>query len=333
MKLILIVLITLITSNLFSQNDWTKTDRNNLYEDLVSEISKYKMLSQEQKESIGLCCLETISSKYSKTEYSNKIDIELKRIKESSIDQCAKNIGLQLKVEETPIESQPTVEVQPTAQINDDLWTKDDKSNLIKDVFKILESYENLTEENKEIVALCVMDKTCEDITKTQYENMISLELNRYTVANIEKCAKLKTIDLNNTPIIETEVNVLNRKSIIGTWKTDQNMTIIFNDDGTFLKTYNDIFTIAERFTNIENSTVTGDWFLDENGNLTLSENWIELDYKLLSTKRYSYSETGIYSFISFSEDYFKMSFISGVYCCQDYNGARLKIMQATRIK
>ncbi len=96
-KIILTLFICTISAGVFSQTDtWTKADRNNLYEDCMSYITKYKNITNDQKESICLCYLEEVTKKYTKTDFQAKIDIELKRVKEAVISQCAKNLGIDL---------------------------------------------------------------------------------------------------------------------------------------------------------------------------------------------------------------------------------------------
>lgn len=79
--------------------NWTKSDRENLYEDCLSYVTKYKSTTQDQRESIALCYLDNISSKYKKNDFQSKIEIELKRIKESVITECSKNLGIVLSTE------------------------------------------------------------------------------------------------------------------------------------------------------------------------------------------------------------------------------------------
>lgn len=95
--------LTIVSSNVtWSQNqNWTKDDRNNVYNDYMDLLSRYKNLRNEQKESIALCCLDEITKKYNKDEYKSKIEIEIKRIQESTSSQCAKNIGVELNTENT----------------------------------------------------------------------------------------------------------------------------------------------------------------------------------------------------------------------------------------
>jgi hypothetical protein len=82
----------------FSQNtDWSKTDRNNVFEECMSAISKYKNISKEQQESLSLCFLEEITKQYSKKEYQAKIEVEINRIQQATISLCAKNIGVNIE--------------------------------------------------------------------------------------------------------------------------------------------------------------------------------------------------------------------------------------------
>jgi hypothetical protein len=97
-KLTLSTILISATLGLFAQNNtWSKNDRNMIYEDcLASLTTDYKSLTQEQKETISLCFLNEITEKYKKDDYQAKIDAELRRIKSSTIIQCAKNIGAEL---------------------------------------------------------------------------------------------------------------------------------------------------------------------------------------------------------------------------------------------
>ena len=80
-------------------SEWTKDDRNNLYEDCISYSTKYTTINNEQKESLCLCYLDETTKKYTKTDFGSKIEIEIKRIKEAQLTQCAKNIGVDLAVQ------------------------------------------------------------------------------------------------------------------------------------------------------------------------------------------------------------------------------------------
>lgn len=100
-KHLITLLISSISLSLYSQSAiWTKDDRNNIYDDCMSYITKYNFTTKEQKESISLCYISEVTKKYSKLEFQAMIDIEIKRIKESVIDQCAKNIGIDLKAQQ-----------------------------------------------------------------------------------------------------------------------------------------------------------------------------------------------------------------------------------------
>jgi hypothetical protein len=98
-KLALLITCLLVIKIKSQTSNWTKDDRNNLYSDCMSYSTKYKNLSGEQKESICLCYLEETTKKYIKTDFESKIDIEIKRIKDAMLTQCAKNLGLELNTQ------------------------------------------------------------------------------------------------------------------------------------------------------------------------------------------------------------------------------------------
>jgi hypothetical protein len=125
----------------------------------------------------------------------------------------------------------------------------------------------------------------------------------------------------------QAEVFTISKKNIIGTWKTDQNFSITFNDNGTYLKTYKD-GTISVRYLSIEGNTANGEWFLDEKGVITLNETWTEIEYKLIvGERRYKLTETAKYSFSSVTSDYFKMELTEGGSCCSG------NTIQANKVK
>jgi len=78
---------------------WTKTDRSNMFEDCMGYVTKYKGLTSDQKESVSLCYLDEITKKFSRNDFQSKIEIEIKRIKDATINQCAKNLGIELTTE------------------------------------------------------------------------------------------------------------------------------------------------------------------------------------------------------------------------------------------
>lgn len=97
-KNIFTLALIFISTFTFSQNyDWSKTDRNNVFEECMSATSKYKNISKEQQESLSLCFLEEITKQYSKKEYQAKIEVEINRIQQATISLCAKNIGVNIE--------------------------------------------------------------------------------------------------------------------------------------------------------------------------------------------------------------------------------------------
>jgi hypothetical protein len=94
------ILLGISIATFAQNNSWSKNDRNMIYEDCLATLTTdYKSLTQDQRETVSLCFLNEITEKFNKDDYQNKIDAELRRIKSSTIIQCAKNIGAELNKE------------------------------------------------------------------------------------------------------------------------------------------------------------------------------------------------------------------------------------------
>lgn len=105
MKKILVLTMVFMSILGYSQ-EWTKSQRQEMYDLSKNNFVLNKGLSQEQQKAISLCFMETVTKEYTSTEYHNKIDIELENIHSSIIDRCAKKMGLSLnKKEEVKEES------------------------------------------------------------------------------------------------------------------------------------------------------------------------------------------------------------------------------------
>ncbi|MDW8301757.1 MAG: hypothetical protein RML38_04790 [Bacteroidia bacterium] len=97
MKTSFLIILVFISQWTFSQSqNWSKDDRNSIFNEFMNLLSEYNNISNDQKESISLCCLEEITKKYNKDDFKSKIDIEIKRIQQATITQCATNIGVDL---------------------------------------------------------------------------------------------------------------------------------------------------------------------------------------------------------------------------------------------
>ncbi|MBK8627538.1 MAG: hypothetical protein IPN86_18820 [Saprospiraceae bacterium] len=133
-KTILLYLLTslLAVKTNAQSTDWTKDDRNNIYNDCMGYIGKYQNLTTEQKESMSICYLDEITKKYTKKDYQNKIDIEIKKIRETTLTLCSKNLGLELSEtkKEEPKKEEPkkeTTSSNPTKEMLTGHW-KDENS-------------------------------------------------------------------------------------------------------------------------------------------------------------------------------------------------------------
>jgi len=88
--------------------EWTKQERNDIYQNCISELNNYKEMGEEVSESLCLCYLNEITEKYRKRDFDTKIDVELKRIRQSNITQCSKNLGIDLENESEEITQEST---------------------------------------------------------------------------------------------------------------------------------------------------------------------------------------------------------------------------------
>lgn len=99
-KIILFLSIFVSSFTCFSQNsEWTKDDRNTIYNEYLDALTKYKNISVDQKKSIALDCMKEITKKYTRKDYRDLIDVELERIQEATINTSAKNVGVSLQTE------------------------------------------------------------------------------------------------------------------------------------------------------------------------------------------------------------------------------------------
>ena len=322
MKKITLLILLFISSYSFSQTEWAKDDRSNLFSEFTSKLGAYKTLSSEQKETIALCGLEALTAKYTKKDFNSKIDIEIERIYESIISQCAKNIGVDISEKPKEKEKEPT-----TVKIETKEWDRESKEKLAKDFARKIDEYSFLSESDQELLSLCCINQTVNNMTKAAYDAMIDIEMKQFLNSTFTKCAKSNNVSLEK-PVVkpQTEVNTISKKNILGTWKTDQNFTITLNDNGTYLKTFKD-GSISVRYFSIEGNTANGEWFLDEKGVITLNETWTEIDYKLIGERRYKFNETAKYRFNSVTADYFKMELTEGTSCCSG------NTIQANKVK
>jgi hypothetical protein len=127
-KIILTTVLISLTLFVFGQgNTWGKSDRNLIYEECLAFLTtEYKSLTLEQRETMSLCFLNEITAKFNKDEYQAKIDAELRRIKSTTIIQCAKNIGADLTKTQEAMEP-VKVENKATKQNLQGHW-KDEES-------------------------------------------------------------------------------------------------------------------------------------------------------------------------------------------------------------
>lgn len=334
-KLLLISLLLLQSLSFNSQTQvWTKDDRNTLYQEFLSNISsKYKDVSIEQKESIALCAMTTTTEKYSKQDFSSKIEIELKRIYEAQIGVCAKNIGVELTTNNNNSQNNPPAPViTPKEDVQE--WTKQDKEQLSKDIGEYASKYPNLNENQKEKLELCYINEMTSKYSKKQYTELISLELKQIKENITVRCASNLNIDLTNKPVVTTTIPTYSKEMLFGTWKFDNNSTIVFNENSTFLKTYNEKIYSDRVGAYIQGESTSGDWFIDSKGIITMNEKWVGIEVRLIGKERlYNYSATGKFKIEEYTKDFLKINLIEGQQCCNKYGEIGKSTFQANRVK
>jgi len=103
--------------------EWTKQERNDIYENCISELHNYKAMTEEIGESLCLCYLNEITEKYRKRDFDTKIDVELKRIRQSNIIQCSKNLGVDLQNESEEIAATENTDTDLSNEAIEGKWT------------------------------------------------------------------------------------------------------------------------------------------------------------------------------------------------------------------
>ncbi len=321
MKSILTTLLLLTVSlNTFAQTaEWTKSDRNVLFEEYNSFLVSYKNLSQDQRESLSLCCLDETTKAYTKSEYNSKIEIELKRIKEATINQCAKNMGVELK----------KGEIETEIKVETSFWSKEDKSKLAKSATEFLEDYEQISSVDKEKIVLCYIEEVTSKKSKSEYELLIELELRQLKTTTISKCAKKLNISMDAPAKIEKPVEQNNRTRLVGIWTTDQNYVIQIKDDGTFTKTFTSNFKTSLKKGDVDSyiskNTTSGNWFLDNSGVITMNES-VQLEWyydrrKGRETYYYNYQLQSTWLIEELGDKNFKINYLGGATCCPMNSG------------
>ncbi len=201
-------------------------------------------------------------------------------------------------------------------------WTKDDRNNLYSDCMSYTTKYKTITGEQKESICLCYLEETTKKYIKVDFESKIDIEIKRIKEAMLTHCAKNIGVELNTQEkeeILKEDVKensklekakiIVSKENLLGKWKTDKGNVVEFKDGGKYSETL------------LNGTSIPGDWFLDENGTLTINT---EYHFQQLITKkekvnRFSYK----YNVEHFSKDFLKYS----------KEGGLAETIQANRIK
>lgn len=213
----IMLIISLISiGRIFSQEtSWSKDGRSIVYTEFSDAVSPYKNLSQEQKETLSLCCLDEITKQFDQKEYQSKLDIELRRIKSAIITQCGKKLGFDLSI------------AQQSNDVSD--WNKESRSNLYNEALAVFNTYE-LSAHQREVLSLCFMNEISNNYSKSQLESMIEAEIKKVKNNAYNKC-----LDDNNIQLKSITSKKVDTKSISGVWQS-YNFDIYFYDTGEYEK-------------------------------------------------------------------------------------------------
>lgn len=221
-------------------------------------------------------------------------------------------------------------------------WNKDDRNNLYEDCISYSTKYKSITSDQKESICLCYLEDVTKKYTKSDFEAKIDIELSLKD-AVLTQCGKNIGVDLltqtksepvkeevQEKPKLENNKGVVTKALLVGKWKTDNSTIIEFRNHGTFVKKLLRKI-VTNNFGYITEDKTSGDWFLDENGTLTLNERWTE-DIGKFREKLQCYTTSATYKFISFSDNYIKFKFSEGNYAENEANVDEKDIIQANRI-
>ena len=96
-NMILLSIIICYSFTIFAQGNaetWTKDAKTQLYSESMTKLTQdYPNFSEEKRENIAMCCANSIASSYSKSEFSNKMEVEIGKIKRDVLAQCVKSTG------------------------------------------------------------------------------------------------------------------------------------------------------------------------------------------------------------------------------------------------
>lgn len=122
-KLILLIVCISVSVGIFAQSaddKWTKDTKTELINECIGVLSaKYPNVSEDQRDNVAICYANTISTSYPKrSDWLNKVDLEVKKIKASALEGCIKNNGVEAqkpKPESAKIDTPKEVQLSKAA--------------------------------------------------------------------------------------------------------------------------------------------------------------------------------------------------------------------------
>jgi len=115
----------------FSQNNWEKIDKEKIASEVIEYLIDKKDYSQDSSEMIALCFTQTITKEYSKEQYNQLIDVEIKNIRNDIIKRCLGQRSEKSDLKTNNISNESETEINHTINDNSDWQILDDTDGKI----------------------------------------------------------------------------------------------------------------------------------------------------------------------------------------------------------
>ena len=168
-------------------------------------------------------------------------------------------------------------------------WSVVEKNSVFTNCLFFAEKYysERFNIDDFPEICACVLKNTIQTFKEEDYKSQIVIEVNKFQDNMFRACSNTpfgikSTKEIKKTePIIDigrlTNSSIIKyRKDLYGTWVSDLGSTIIFNENGNYSETK------PASLANPKETLKNGNWFIDEDGILTLNFNTIVKSEKLL---------------------------------------------------
>lgn len=211
-----------LTNCLLGQESiWSKSQREALFSDFIALLNKSNSINQELKENIAICCIEEVSKNYSPAVYNSKLDVELNRIKSTTLNGCIQKFGVTLDKQNSSADGTTNFSKS---------WSKENRFELFNEILNILNQYP-LNQNIRETVCLCFVNRVTVNNDKTALDSKLPLEVQKIKRDALTFC--LDSLRIKLQP--KSTAPPITLQSIAGMWKS-YNYTLYLYPDGEMEK-------------------------------------------------------------------------------------------------